>query len=418
MQAAARGSQLPVEAEIAWRFFRGGRSKLLDGTARAALLATTLGVMAMVIAMALMTGYREDLQARMIRGHAAVVVYPLAGLDQLEPEARAELEALEEVTAVRQVLYGQGSVAVPGRPAVEVTLRGVDAGAGSLGELGGLQLAPGVDPAAGQWFPDLPGIFLGSELSERLGVGPGEPLRLMALGFDQGRPRFRYRSVRVAGLFTTGFSEFDRSWSVLDRRELQQLVGRPEGVALFEVGVGDPRQAAGVAARAREILGDSYMVTDWQELNRELFTALRMQQIALFFVLGLIVLVSNFNVASSLVVLVRERLPEIGVLASLGLTPARLRGLFLWYGGALGLTGTVAGVALGSLIAWLLTEFELIRFDPEVAAIYFISSVPFRVRLPEVAAVVVFTLGVTMAACWLPARRAARVRPAVALRHE
>jgi len=160
------------------------------------------------------------------------------------------------------------------------------------------------------------------------------------------------------------------------------------------------------------------MVTDWQELNRELFTALRMQQIALFFVLGLIVLVSNFNVASSLVVLVRERLREIGVLASLGLTPARLRRLFLWYGGALGLTGTTAGVGLGGLIAWVLTEFELIRFDPEVAAIYFICSVPFRVRPTEVAAVVLFTLAVTMAACWLPARRAARVRPAVALRHE
>ena len=408
----------PVEAEIAWRFFRGGRSKLLDGTARAALLATTLGVMAMIIAMALMTGYRQDLRARMIRGHAAVVIYPLGGLEALAPELRAELEALPEVRAVRQVLYGQGSVAMEGQPALEVTLRGVEAGASALGELDTLELAPGVDPAATVWFPDLPGIFLGSELAGRLGVDTGEPLRLMALGFDRGRPRFRYRTVRVAGLFTTGFSEFDRSWSVVDLAELERLTGRPEGAGLYEVAVDDPRQAGGVAARARQILGDSFMVTDWQELNRELFTALRMQQIALFFVLGLIVLVSNFNVASSLVVLVRERLREIGVLASLGLPPARLRGLFLWYGGALGLAGTAAGVALGCLVAWLLTELELIRFDPEVAAIYFISSVPFRVRLPEVAAVVLFTLAVTMAACWLPARRAARVRPAVALRHE
>jgi lipoprotein-releasing system permease protein len=408
----------PIEAEIAWRFFRGGRSRLLDGTARAALLATTLGVMAMVIAMALMTGYRQDLQARMIRGHAAVVVYPLAGTVGLAPQLRERLEELDEVTVVRQVLYGQGSVAVEGEPAIEVTLRGIESGAGGLGELERVELAPGVDPQAKSWFPDLPGIFLGSELADRLGVAPGDPLRLMALGFDRGRPRFRYRSVRVAGLFTTGFSEFDRSWTVLGRGELQRLVGRPEGVGLYEVGIDQPRRATEVAARVREILGDSYMVTDWQELNQELFTALRMQQIALFFVLGLIVLVSNFNVASSLVVLVRERLREIGVLASLGLTPVRLSSLFLWYGGALGVVGTATGVALGGLVAWVLTEFELIRFDPEVAAIYFISSVPFRVRLPEVAAVVVFTLVVTLAACWLPARRAARVLPAVALRHE
>ena len=408
----------PVEAEIAWRFFRGGRSKLLDGTARAALLATTLGVMAMVIAMALMTGYRQDLQARMIRGHAAVVVYPLGGNEGLRPELRAALEALPEVTVVREVLYGQGSVALAGQPAVEVTLRGIETGAGGLGELENVELAPGVDPQAEVWLPGLPGIFLGSELADRLGVAPGEPVRLMALGFDRGRPRFRYRSMRVAGKFTTGFSEFDRRWSVVELSELERLVGRPEGTGLYEVGVDDPRRAAAVAARAREVLGDSYAVTDWQELNRELFTALRMQQIALFFVLGLIVLVSNFNVASSLVVLVRERLREIGVLASLGLTPARLRALFLWYGGALGVAGTTAGVGLGALVAWVLTEFELIRFDPDVARIYFISSVPFQVRLPEVAAVVLFTLAVTLAACWLPARRAARVRPAVALRHE
>ena len=408
----------PVEAEIAWRFFRGGRSKLLDGTARAALLATTLGVMAMVIAMALMTGYRQDLQARMIRGHAAVVVYPLAGFEGLDPGLRAELEALPEVTAVRQVLYGQGSVAVAGQPAAEVTLRGIEAGAAGLGELEDVELAPGVDPQAAAWFPDLPGIFLGSELADRLNVAPGEPVRLMALGFERGRPRFRYRSMRVAGLFTTGFSEFDRRWSVVELGELERLMGSPEGAGLYEVGVDDPSQATAVAARVRQVLGDSYAVTDWQELNRELFTALRMQQIALFFVLGLIVLVSNFNVASSLVVLVRERLREVGVLAALGLTPGRLRALFLWYGGALGVIGTATGIGLGALVAWVLTEFELIRFDPDVAAIYFISSVPFRVRLPEVAAVALFTLAVTLAACWLPARRAGRVRPAVALRHE
>ena len=409
------GWRPPVEAEIAWRFLRGGRSRLLDGTARAALLATTLGVTAMVIAMALMTGYREDLQARMIRGHAAVVVHPLGGRQGIEPPARQELVALEQVTMVRRVLYGRGSLAPAGRPAVEITLRGVD---GGWDEIDGLRLAPGVDPAVGLALDGLPGIVLGSELAERLAVGLGEPLRLMALGFDDARPRFRYRSVRVAGLFTTGFSEFDRSWSVVERRELETLVGRAEGAGLFEIGVADPRRAAEVAAEARRILGDSYLVTDRQELNRELFTALRMQQIALFFVLGLIVLVSNFNVASSLVVLVRERLREIGVLAALGLPPRRLRGLFLWFGGALGLSGTLAGVFLGSFTAWLLTEFELVRFEADVAAIYFISSVPFRVRAPEVAAVALFTLTVTVLACWLPARRAARVRPAVALRHE
>ena len=143
-----------------------------------------------------------------------------------------------------------------------------------------------------------------------------------------------------------------------------------------------------------------------------------MQQIALFFVLGLIVLVSTFNVASSLVVLVRDRMRDVGVLAAIGLTPGELRSIFLFYGGALGVVGCICGVVLGAGIAWALTEFELIRFDPELAAIYFISSVPFRVDFADLMRVVGFTLVVTLVACWLPARKAGRVQPATALRYE
>jgi lipoprotein-releasing system permease protein len=160
------------------------------------------------------------------------------------------------------------------------------------------------------------------------------------------------------------------------------------------------------------------MVTDWRQLNRELFSALELQQWALFLVLGLIVLVSTFNVASTLVVLVRERMRDIGVLVSLGFPPRRLRTVFLLYGGALGAAGTGLGVAAGWAAAWTLTTFEIIRFDAEVAAIYFISSVPFRVEVWDVLSVVAFSLLVTLAACVLPSRRALRIDPAVALRYE
>ncbi|HKH49479.1 MAG TPA: FtsX-like permease family protein [Thermoanaerobaculia bacterium] len=401
----------PLPWVIAWRFLRGERSRLLDGTARAALLATALGVTAMVIAMALMTGYREDLQGKLVRGNAAVIAYPVGSEGgELPPEKLAALQKIPGVQKIGRVAYGQGSLSGPAQPqGMEVILRGVDPGGGQL------------TATAAQLRTDdgLSGAVLGDDLARRLGAKKGDVLRLVALGFGEGRPRFRYRSLRVTGTFSTGFAEFDRSWVLLERPVVENLMGgETAAVDLLEFTVADPAEAERISEAATSILEPDFLVTDWRQLNRELFTALRLQQVALFVVLGLIVLVSTFNVASTLVVLVRERMRDIGLLGALGLPPGSLLLIFLLYGGFLGGLGTLLGVAFGWGISWVLTEFELIRFDPEVAAIYFISSVPFRVEPKDLLAVVGFALLVTLVACFLPAWRAARVDPSSALRYE
>ena len=409
-RAGARPTRAPLAWTIAWRFLRGPRSRLLDGTARAALLATALGVTAMVIAMALMTGYREDLQGKLIGGNAAVVAYPLLAQAEVPPRRLEALEAIPGVRKVGRVAYGQGSLAGGATPdGVEVVLRGVDPGGGQLAARPE-QLRPGAD--------GIPGAVLGADLAKKLGVAPGAVLRLVALGFEEGRPRFHYQSLRVTGTFATGFAEFDRSWVVLERPLVERLMGAEGASDLLEFTVEDPQEAPRIGEAAARLLGSGFLVSDWQQFNRELFAALKLQQIALFLVLGLIVLVSTFNVASTLVVLVRERMRDLGVLAALGLPPASLRSVFLAYGGVLGAVGTLLGVAAGAGASWVLTRFELIRFDAEVAAIYFIRSVPFRVRPVDLAAIVAFALAVTLLACLVPAWRAARVDPSAALRYE
>jgi lipoprotein-releasing system permease protein len=401
----------PLTWTVAWRFLRGTRSRLLEGTARAALLSTALGVTAMVIAMALMTGYRRDLESKLIRGNAAIVAYPVGGEGvPIETRRIRALAAVHGVTVVGQVAYGQGSISSPAAPAgLEVTLRGVDPG---VGQLSATREALATDGHG------LPGAVLGTALAQRLDVVPGTVLRLVVLGFAGGRPHFHYLSVRVTSLFTTGFAEFDRSWVVLDRRLVERVMGTSAGADLIELSVRRLDDVPRIVAAASKILDPDFVVTDWQELNRELFTALRLQQVALFLVLGLIVLVSTFNVASTLVVLVRERLRDIGVLGALGLDPSRLRRIFLVYGTALGTVGTLLGVAAGWSVSWILTTFHIIRFDPDVAAIYFISSVPFHVVPRDLLAVMGFALFITFLACWVPAWRAARIDPSAALRYE
>ncbi len=401
--------RLPLEIELAWRFARGRRSGLLAGTARAALVGAGLGVASLVIAMALMTGYSEDLRTKLLGGNATVGIFPLddpqAGLSPAELE---QLAALPGVTGLGHVLYRQGLLGrgLSAAGAVDVTLRGVDPGADRRATPD--QLASGPD--------GVPGAVLGADLARRLGVTAGERVVLTAFEAPAGgRPRFRFQSLRVAGTFESGFAEFDQSWALIDRQALWRIASAGPR-AFYELALRDPASAPGITDTVRGLLGERFGVSDWRDLNRELFAALALQKRLLFLVLGLIVLVSTFNVASTLVVLVRERMRDLGALAALGLGPRSFAAVFLLCGGFLGLVGTAAGILGGSLVCWVLTRWELIRFDSDVAAVYFLSSVPFRLDLGDLAAISGLALALTLAVCLLPAIRAARIEPGDALR--
>jgi lipoprotein-releasing system permease protein len=159
-------------------------------------------------------------------------------------------------------------------------------------------------------------------------------------------------------------------------------------------------------------------VTDWRALNRSLFSALTVQKITLFLVIGLIVAVSTFNIVATLVMSVQERKRDIGILSALGSPPRLPERVFLRLGILLGGSGVAIGIGAGALACWVLTHFRLVRFPPEVAEIYFVSFVPFAVRGRDLAAIAAFSVAIIAAASFFPARRAARVDVAEALRYE
>jgi len=395
----------PLPLALAFRLLAGPKSRLLGSTARAGLASIVLGVAALGLAMALLAGYQEDLVRKLVGGNAAVLVYATGdGRDTADPApAAAELAG---VVSVEPVAFLEGVVVAGGREA-EVTVRASSGG-------GGLWSAPPERLAAeadGAW-----GAVLGGELAERLGVAPGETVRLTLLAFGDAGPRFVFRSLRVRGTFDSGFSEFDRHWLVVGEGAVQGAAR--QSARAWEVRLDDAARAPEIAEALRGRLGPEFLVLDWRELNRDLFAALELQRLALFLLLGLIVVVATFNVASTLVVLVRERRRDFGVLAAMGLAPRRLLATFVAAGALLGAAGAAGGLALAAALSWLATRFELLRFGPEMAEVYFLRAVPLRLSGGDAAAIAALALGVTVAACLLPAWRAARVDPAEALRFE
>ncbi len=377
----------------------------------------------MVVAMALMTGYTAELKRKLGEVGAIQVTSQLPpgfGEEALGPgDARPEdLLELARVHSVQKVVFGQGAISTRGGKSLDVVLRGVEEGSKNFGvdlEANPELLTGGAGMAGSPGERVIPGVLLGQELARRLGASLGDRLELVAVGLDNGVPRFRYRTLEFTGTFATGFAEFDQGYAMLGADQLALLGG---GLTVYEVAVDDFDRVVEVSDEAQRLLGDHWFVSDWLRQNPGLFTALRLQKLLLFLTLSLIVVVSTFNVASTLVVLVREKMRDIGILTALGMRPRQIEILFLACGGFLGMTGTAIGLLVGSTIAWLLTTFRVIRFNSSVAKIYFIDWVPFEVRVLDLAAIAFFATVVTLLASWIPARRAARIDPAQALRYE
>jgi lipoprotein-releasing system permease protein len=399
---------LRLAVYLGLRHLKQRRSRLLSSAAWAGLGSVSLGVTAMITSMALMSGYTETLLEKMLMGGALIVI-PIGQPNGIE-ELPDRLEAMPAVAAVQRSLLVQGSLQpLTGRQSdavsVDVHLRGVDSrSVGPLGS-GSLALLAHEGP---------PGVRLGQDLAQRLGVEVGDRVRLVALDLQRGA-RFRYRTLAVVEIFRTGFALFDREYAVLRIEELERLTG---GLPFFEVVTHSARGLDDLRDTLEADLGDDYLVRDWRQSSPGLFTALRVQKWALFLLLGLIVVVSTFNVAAALLVLIRERTREIGVLLALGTPPRALRWSFLLSGLLLGIGGCLLGAACGGFIAWLTTTFELLRFDPGVAEIYFVDRIPLRLRMYDLSAVVLFTLLVTVVACWWPLQGLRRISPARALRFE
>ncbi|HAR35391.1 MAG TPA: lipoprotein-releasing ABC transporter permease subunit [Acidobacteria bacterium] len=377
------------------------------------ILGVTIGVMALVIALSLITGFQEDVQAKILGATSHLMVSDLSGEGLRNyRELAAEIGRIPEVEAVTPVIYNTVLVLGPARTAGAL-LKGLDFEEETR-VAGWLQhLLAGKLPAPESQEE----IILGKDLAASLGVTVGDPVNIL---IPSGRltpvgllPRTR--TFRVSGLFDSGLYEFDSSTAVVSLHLAQKLFNLPARVSYLQVRIKDIFQAEKVAEKIYRLTSPGIYITTWMELNRSLFSALKLEKTLLFLTITLIVVVAALNIIASLVLMVMEKTRDIGVLMAMGATARNIRKIFFLQGAIIGVVGTSLGLVLGLVWCWLANTFKLIKVPVDI---YQISYVPFHAKPLDLALIVLVTLTITFISTVFPSRRAARIDPVQALKYE
>ena len=403
---------------IAWRYLKRPTDVLVSAVGLVSVFGLVIGVMALVISMALMTGYRSDLQRKLLAGNAEVFVYSVTGpmtADETK-KALATIAATRGVAEAAPVLFQHALVTTESNSTgTDVMLKGIEPQRAKTSPMLGKIVGPRqtFDTADGE-----SGVSVGRYLATRLGVKPGQAISVTVASDNAGSFFPRTQSFVVTNVFATGFYEYDARWMFVDLRDAERLLNARGSANLVEIKLQPGAQIDDVVREIGRRTANRYAVSDWRDMNRQLFSMLKIQQLVLFIVIGLIVFVSTFNIVSTLIMAVHEKRKEIGILASMGAESGMIRAIFVWYGSMVGIAGTAAGVIIGTLICWIITRFQLVSFPPEIAEVYFVSSIPFITRPIDLSVIAGFSILVSFLATLVPSMRAARMHPIDALRHE
>ncbi len=383
-------------------------------TSLVALLGIGIGVSTLIVALALATGFRDEMREKILRGTAHVNVMradgrPISDYRNLS----ARIKTIPGVAGAAATSY-DGAMLVGSRGVAYAMLRGLDRDSEqALNEVKDSVIEGSVAAIVEGKAEDLPSVLIGSELAARTGVRVGKIAEIISANTNSGPVNPVKRNVRVAGILRSGLFEYDSTWIYLPLDVASEFSGAPQSASVISLQLEDIYDARRVAANIRNSLGNSYTTEDWEEANRPLFNALALERRMGLFIIALIILIATLNITTTLILVVVERRRDIGILSAIGADSKSIRAIFMIEGAIIGALGALLGVFLGIVACLVGNRYQLVSLPADV---YSITNVPFHPQAGDVllAALVAFLLSWT--ATIYPARAAARVRPAEMLR--
>jgi len=407
------------ESFVALRLLKGVKRQkgFLSLSTFISVAGVMVGVMALIVVIGVMTGFDLDLKKKILSVNAHILVLKHGTSLTDAPQVAARVKKITGVVAADPFIYTQVMFSAPGNISGGV-IRGLDLATIRQGGPHALTVVQGkFADLAGDAPGEPPRIAIGNELSKNLNLTLGDYLNIISpLGTLTPMGRLpRMKAFRVMAIFHSGMYEFDNSLVYTSIPALQEFLGLGQRVTGLEVEIKDIYAAEQLAAVIQEKLGPPFYTRNWMQMNRSLFAALKLEKIAMFIILTLIILVAAFGIASTLFMMVTKKTRDIAILKSMGATRQSIMQIFIINGLAIGGLGTMGGLGLGLGLCAILKKYQFIKLPRDV---YYISTLPVKVQAPDVLAIIVAAMAISFLATLYPSWQAARLDPVEAIRYE
>ena len=380
-----------------------------------------VGVMALIVVTAVMTGLQTDLRDKILGTNPHIWLTTFGETMRLDdwPAVVRRVRGVEGVESAAPFVHTEVGLRNEAGYAEFAVLRGVDPASEGAPVTDIVRQIRSGEHSLGPTRSGYPPVLVGESLANRFGLYPGDVVNVISLVGVEVSPlgglNPPMRKFEVAGRFRTGMYEYDQKFMYTTLAAAQDLTRMGDAVTGIEVRVPDAMESDVVAARLEETLGFPFRAEDWKSMNSSLFSALKLEKLAMMVILLLIVVVAAFNIISTLVMTVTDKTREIGILKAMGMTPRRILRVFMLQGLVIGIVGSLLGTTGGLLLTWVIDRYELIKIPGDV---YFVDHLPVAWDPVDIVVILVASILISFAATLYPARQAAGLLPLEAIRHE